>query len=464
MDSTFDARNFSAGKFSVRNIGGRNIAVVTQHVVTLHLAKADATAAAGGVFLAAACKTGWRAGAQVVAQVSLLMTSLMSLLLTGCGGGGGGGSTAAADSAPEDSAPSAQASLGEKNFADASLLASGAQACATGHVAEQGHGPRNALAAQLDGPALQSQDIRSAPSIRYLGLPRSFRLAADGAPSGGFFWDGRDASLLDQAGRPFLSTTELANGSLAEAVTRLARATYAEAFKRVFGADIFSRPDAAFDRMTLALQQYQLEDPEFRPFSSKYDEFLRDRAALTTTELRGLAWFNSPDKGNCAACHPSAKGADGSLPLSTDFSRDNLGVPRSAELERNADAGYFDLGLCAREGGDMAARADLCGAFKVPSLRNVALRGALFHNGRFKTLKDALGLYVQRDTNPEKFYPADAQGQVLKFDDLPPQYRRNVNTTEAPYNRQPGQAPALNNAEIDELIAFLHTLTDGFKP
>ena len=402
----------------------------------------------------------FNAGARASALLSLLISSLMLSLLTGCGGG----SVAAGGSAEEESALSAQASLGEKIFSDASLSASGAQACASCHVAEQGHGPRNTLAAQFGGPALQSQGIRSAPSIRYLGFNRSFRLAADGAPSGGFFWDGRAGSLLDQAGRPFLGAAELANGSRAETVARLARATYAEEFKRVFGADIFSRPDAAFDRMTLALQLYQLEDSEFGPFSSKYDEFLRGRATLTTTELRGLAWFNSPDKGNCAACHPSAKGADGSLPLFTDFSYDNLGVPRNPELQRNADAGYFDLGLCDREGGDMAARTDLCGAFKVPSLRNVALRGSLFHNGRFKTLKDALSFYVQRDTNPEKFYPTDAQGQVLKFDDVPVQYRRNVNTTEAPYNRRPGQAPALSNTEIDELIAFLNTLTDGFKP
>jgi cytochrome c peroxidase len=129
---------------------------------------------------------------------------------------------------------------------------------------------------------------------------------------------------------------------------------------------------------------------------------------------------------------------------------------------QNADPAFFDLGLCARDSGDLLARSDLCGAFKVPSLRNVALRRAFFHNGRFKTLKDTLTFYVQRDTNPEKFYPLNTDGSVNKFDDLPAQYRVNVNTSEAPYNRKPGEAPALSDAEIDDLIAFLQTLTDGY--
>jgi cytochrome c peroxidase len=290
----------------------------------------------------------------------------------------------------------------------------------------------------------------------------AFHFDSEGTPTGGFFWDGRAASLKDQAGQPFLTDFEMANGSKAEVVDRLSRASYANDFKQVFGADIFARPDDAFDRITLALQQYQLEDVEFRPFSSKYDEFLRGRASLSDQELRGLALFNSPDKGNCQACHPSGKAADGSFPLFTDFSFDNLGVPRNPAITRNDDPAYFDLGLCART--DLTASSDLCGAFKVPSLRNVALRQALFHNGRFGTLKEALTFYVQRDTNPEKWYPLNADGAVKKFDDLPPQYVANVNTLEVPYNRQRGDAPALSDAEVDDVIAFLKTLTDGYAP
>ena len=394
----------------------------------------------------------------------------LALALAGCGGAGStadsgnsSGSNNSANATGPNSTLSAAASLGEKIFRDTSLSASSAQACATCHADDRGHGAANALAAQPGGEALDQQGLRNAPGINYLVSNGAFRFTADGTPTGGFFWDGRARSLQDQAGRPFLNPAEMANASPAEVVARLARAPYAAAFKALYGNDIFSRPDAAFDRITLALQAYQLEDRDFRPFSSQYDAFLRGQATLSASELRGLALFNRADKGNCAACHPSAKGAGGSPPLFTDFSYDNLGLPRNPELKANADASYFDLGLCAREGGDLAARTDLCGAFKVPSLRNVALRGALFHNGRFKTLKEALTFYVQRDTNPEKFYPTAADGTVLKFDDLPAAYRANVNTTEAPYNRRRGEAPALNDSEIDDVVAFLRTLTDGYS-
>jgi len=387
-------------------------------------------------------------------RARVFVAVLCAAALTACGGGGG--------TASETTAPglSAQAALGQKIFVDASLSASGKLACAGCHSEDNAHSPANALAVQLGGPLLDQQGRRSAPSLRYLSFDTEFRLAADGSPSGGFFWDGRAASLRAQAAGPLLAANEMANASAAEVIDKLSRATYADEFKRVFGADIFTRPDDALARLTLALQQYQREDTDFRPFSSKYDEFLRGKVALADAELRGLGLFNSPSKGNCQACHPSARAADGSFPLFTDFSYDNLGVPRNTALVQNDDPAYFDLGLCARP--DLAARTDLYGAFKVPSLRNVALRRAYFHNGRFATLKDALTFYVQRDTNPEKWYPLNPDGSVKKFDDLPAAYVVNVNTTEAPYNRRQGDAPALSDVEVDDLIAFLRTLSDGY--
>jgi cytochrome c peroxidase len=215
--------------------------------------------------------------------------------------------------------------------------------------------------------------------------------------------------------------------------------------------------------MAFALQQFQNASPEFHPFDSKYDRFLAGTSALDTAELRGLALFNNPAKGNCAACHASAKGADGAAPLFTDFSFDNLGVPRNAAIPATADAGYFDLGICGPDRTDLSDRAELCGAFKVPTLRNVATRKVFFHNGRFNNLRDVLRFYVRRDTNPEEWYPLAADGTIQKFNDVPAAYRRNVNTTEAPYNRQPGMAPALSDEEIDDVIKFLGTLIDGYQ-
>jgi cytochrome c peroxidase len=389
-----------------------------------------------------------------------LSALLAALVLSACGGGGTAASTDAGSTA---NTLSAQASLGEKIFKDTSLSASGQQACASCHGADSGHSALNDLPAQMGGVMLELQGKRSSPSIRYLTTNTAFYFAADGTPTGGFFWDGRASSLQDQAGRPFTNPVEMANADVGAVIDKLSKAAYAEEFKKVFGADIFTRQDDAFARMTLALQQYQREDTGFRPFTSKYDEFLRGNVSLSEQEMRGFALFNNPTKGNCAGCHPSAKASDGSFPLFTDFTYDNLGVPRNPDLVQNNDPSFYDLGLCAREGGDLALRTDLCGAFKVPSLRNVALRKVLFHNGRFKSLKDALTFYVQRDTNPEKFYSRNADGSVKKFDDLPLAYQVNVNTSEVPYNRKPGDAPALGDADIDDVIAFLQTLSDGFK-
>ena len=100
----------------------------------------------------------------------------------------------------------------------------------------------------------------------------------------------------------------------------------------------------------------------------------------------------------------------------------------------------------------------------MPTLRNVATRKVFFHNGRFKTLRDALRFYVRRDTNPEEFYPVDADGVVQKFDDLPADLQGNVNTQEVPYDRLLGEAPRLTEEELDDLEAFLNTLTDGYQP
>jgi cytochrome c peroxidase len=216
--------------------------------------------------------------------------------------------------------------------------------------------------------------------------------------------------------------------------------------------------------ITFALAQYQSRAPEFRPFDSKYDLFLAGRVTLSPAELRGLRLFNNFDKGNCVACHPSGRGPDHEPPLFTHFTYDNIGVPRNREIAATADAAYFDLGLCGPDRTDLAERKELCGAFKVPTLRNVATRKAFFHNGRFKTLREALRFYAQRDTNPEEFYPKDANGVVRKFDDLPPDLASNVNSGEIPYDRSAGEAPRLTEAELDDLEAFLGALTDHYAP
>ncbi|MES2160304.1 MAG: cytochrome c peroxidase [Pseudomonadota bacterium] len=400
-------------------------------------------------------------------RAALLPAALLLASLAACSGGGGGGGSAAPSPTPAppvvEAGLSPAAKLGELIFKDQSLSASGKQSCATCHSPDNAHGPTNNLSAQLGGANGDVQGFRAAPSLRYLNQNPAFFFAKDGTPTGGIDRDGRAQSLAEQAERPFLAPHEMANASKQEVIDRLKKAPYVEQFRAQFGAAILDNAEQAFGRMTFALQKYQLEDEEFHPFDSKYDQFLAGKVTLSDQELRGLALFNDPAKGNCIGCHTSARGADGAAPLFTDFTFDNLGVPRNKKLAATADPAYFDLGLCGPDRTDLAARADLCGAFKVPTLRNVATRQTFFHNGAFDNLKDVVAFYVRRDTNPEEWYPTGTDGVVQKFNDLPPQYRKNVNTTEVPYNRQPGMAPALSPGEIDDVVKFLGTLTDGYK-
>ena len=354
-------------------------------------------------------------------------------------------------------------SLGALIFSDASLSASGRMSCATCHDPAHAHAQANALPVQAGGANLDVPGFRTVPSLRYLNLRLPFFFAKDGTPTGGLNRGGSVDDLIVQAQRPFLAAHEMANGDAAGVIDKLRQAAYADEFRRVFGDGIFGDVATAFLAVLYSVSEFELDAPELHAFDAKFDWFLAGRALLSPQELRGFALFNRPDKGNCAGCHPSTRQADGSPPLFTDYTYDNLGVPRNPAIPANADPAYFDLGLCSAR-DEFANRRDLCGQFKVPTLRNVATRQAFFHNGYFHTLQEALHFYVERDTNPERFYPACADGRSEKFDDVPAGLRGNVNTGEVPYDRHPGQAPRLSDAEIDDVTAFLGTLTDGYDP
>ncbi|OXH82219.1 cytochrome-c peroxidase, partial [Burkholderia multivorans] len=85
-----------------------------------------------------------------------------------------------------------------------------------------------------------------------------------------------------------------------------------------------------------------------------------------------------------------------------------------------------------------------------------------FHNGVYHSLEDVMHFYAERDIHPEKFYPV-VHGRVQRYDDLPKRYWTNINR-EPPFDRKPGDRPALDEAEIKDVIAFLNTLTDGYQP
>ena len=382
-----------------------------------------------------------------------------------------------AAAAPADAKPvySDAAALGKLMFFDASLSASGKMSCASCHSPSHAYGPPNGLAAQLGGPDMRSQGTRAVPSLRYVlnrtpvwthaqAASLSERIEdSDNAPVGGFGWDGRFNRLHDQASFPLLNPNEMANKDPAAVLAKLEHAPYAARFREVFGQNIFTDPNKAFTQAMYAIERFELEDPSFHPYTSKFDYYLDGKVQLTARELRGKKLFDDPAAGNCASCHIDQVGVDGSHPLFTDFNFQALGVPRNPELRANTDPKYFDMGLCGPLRTDQSSDRSNCGLFKSVSLRNTATRQVFFHNGRFHTLKDALRFYVQRDTNPAKWYPKDAHGKVDKFDDLPVALRVNVDTTDEPLTRKAGERPVWSEQDIDDVAAFLATLNDGYR-
>ena len=364
--------------------------------------------------------------------------------------------------------------LGRKLFFDPALSASGQMACAGCHDPAHGFSPANDRAVQLGGKDLRQPGQRAVPSLTYLQAVPPFTEhyhdsddegdgSIDNGPTGGLTWDGRMDRGRDQAAFPLTSPFEMANADAATAVARARKAGYGAALAAIFGADVFDDDRKGFAALTEALEVFEQSARDFYPYSSKYDAWLSGRAQLSPQEARGLKLFEDPQKGNCASCHISRRANDGTPPQFTDYGFIALGLPRNKAIPANADPAWHDLGLCGPLRADFTGKADYCGLFRTPSLRNVALRKTFFHNGLVHTLREAVAFYVERDTQPEKWYPRAADGRLAKFDDLPAQYVTNVNT-DPPFGGQPGDTPALSPAEIDDIVTFLTTLTDGYRP
>jgi cytochrome c peroxidase len=341
--------------------------------------------------------------------------------------------------------------------------------CATCHDPAFGFSPANPLPVQRGGPDLRRPGIRAVPSLMYGQFVPPFSQhffepedegdeSVDQGPTGGRDWDGRVDRARDQAAMPLFDHNEMASPGPNAVVAAAARSAYAGDVRHLYGQDVFADSPRAFAALSQALEFYQETPATFSPFTSKYDAFLRRRASLTAQEARGLAVFNDPRTGNCAHCHKSAVTPDGQPPLFTDFGYVALGVPRNPAIPANDDPAWFDLGLCGPERHDLVARSDLCGMFKAPTLRNVALRKSFYHNGVFHSLREAVEFYATRDTDPRKWYPVGPGGAVRKFDDLPAKYAANV-SMEKPF----GGKRVLSDADVDDLVAFLGTLTDGYS-
>ena len=365
--------------------------------------------------------------------------------------------------------------LGKDLFFDENLSEPVGQSCATCHGPDAGFAgpdsPINLETAAYPGAVPTRFSNRKPPTAAYAGDSPVLHLAEEEAEPGedpehlfvgGMFFDGRahgwklQDPLAEQAQGPFLNPLEQ-NIAHSDLVVDRVRQHYGDRFVQLFGTDALdpADPDAAYDLIARAIAAYERSD-EVNPFSSKYDHYLRGEATLTAEEQFGLEVFEG--KALCAECHISRPGPDGSPPLFTDFTYDNLGVPRNEDLpfydmpaDINPDGrAYVDPGL----GGFLATHPhwaahaeENLGKHKVPTLRNVDARPspdfvkAYMHNGVFKTLEEVVSFYNTRDTG----------------DWAPPEEPRNVNTDEL------GDLQ-LTPAEEAALVTFMKTLTDGYDP
>lgn len=272
---------------------------------------------------------------------------------------------------------------------------------------------------------------------------------------GGNFWDGRatgerlGSPVAEQALGPFLNPAEHNVPDMQTVLLKIAKSKYIGLWEEVWGEPLkYSTADEIaknYDRVGLAIAAYE-SSSEVNQFTSKFDYVLKGMASFTPQEAWGFELFNSEEKGKCALCHLS----DGQKPLFTDFTYDNLGVPKNPENPvYKYDPDFIDPGL----GGFLLTRDDYksmaeenMGKHKVPTLRNVdkspglGFTKAYTHNGVFKSLKDVVHFYNTRD--------------ILAWPE--PEVAENVNTEEL------GNL-GLTDAEEDAIVAFMKTLSDGYR-
>jgi cytochrome c peroxidase len=366
-------------------------------------------------------------------------------------------------SAPED--PDAALApierLGKRLFEDTALSEPAGQSCASCHDAARAFTDPDEGEPTSEGVVPGRFGSRNTPGAAYamFAPPRHYD-AQDGTWVGGLFLDGRAPTLEEQAKLPFLNALEMANPDKRAVVAKVGAASYAPLFRQVFGDSSFDDPELAYERLAQAIAAFE-RTRAFAPFSSKFDLVLKGEAQFTAQEARGRDLFVDEKKGNCAACHPATPAKDGTPPLFTDFTYDNLGVPRNpdnrfygqAPAANPEGAAFVDRGL----GGAIAAAAE-DGKFKVPTLRNIARTAPYMHNGYFRDLKAVVRFYNDRDARPRCADPLTRQADAQALGCWP------APETAATMNREELGDLRLTDAEVDDIVAFLGTLSDGYRP
>jgi cytochrome c peroxidase len=274
----------------------------------------------------------------------------------------------------------AKAKLGDMIFDEKRISADNSIACNTCHS------PRNGFTTHTAASRGVGDQIgkRNAPSILNAMFYRSM------------FWDGRAATLEEQAMLPILNPVEMGQKDRKEVVAKLAAIPeFVEAFQKVFGHapnwEDMSKALAAFERTRLSTE-------------APFDRFLHgDEKAFSASQRRGWALFTG--KARCGSCHTY----DPALPLFGDNRFHNTGVAagkqdfnqlakraaesaaagNKAEIDKLAlETDYSDLGRFL-----VTQKREDIGAFKTPFLRDVLLTGPYMHDGSLETLWDVIEFF-----------------------------------------------------------------------
>ena len=400
---------------------------------------------------------------------------------------------------------SATEALGKLIFFDTSLSINRNQSCATCHAPGVGWtGPDDRInrgGAVYSGSISDRFGDRKPPSSAYsTGSPvlhnQQRNPKKEAVFVGGHFWDGRatgerlGSAAAEQAQGPFLNPVEQALPSAACVVHRVCTGAYWALARAVWGPETCNidwpldacapgttkraspldaaRIDRAYDAIAMAIAAYEAS-PESNAFTSKFDLVAKGKAKFTAEEQRGRQLFEG--KGKCSNCHVLARSRNQGA-LFTDFTYDNLGLPRNpANPVYASEPSFVDKGL----GGFLAGRPEYArhaqanmGKHKVPTLRNVgplsdpAFVKAYGHNGYFKSLKGIVHFYNTRDTKPACPLGPDGrsytEAEALAGGCWPaPEVAQNVNRSELGNLR-------LTGSEEDAIVAFMKTLSDGYRP
>ncbi|HWR37270.1 MAG TPA: cytochrome c peroxidase [Clostridia bacterium] len=288
---------------------------------------------------------------------------------------------------PADNPPTVETiALGRRLYYDTSLSIDNTVSCATCHDPERGFGDPKPVSTGVNGKT----GVRNSPTV--------FNSAYYTTQ----FWDGRAASLEKQAEGPVENPVEMAH-TLKGVERRLsADPEYRAEFEKAFGSgpitfEMVGKAIASFERTVVSGDS---------PFDRWY--YGHDERAVSDSVKRGFALFRDTKKGNCANCHT----VEDKHALFTDNKFHNIGV--GVDGERLTDQGRFQI---TNQDADR-------GAFKTPSLRNIALTAPYMHDGSHQTLKSVLDFYIggtnsnphlDKQIHPLGFLTGQERADLLAF-------------------------------------------------